>query len=65
MLIFLTATCDAELREGMCNFIVYFFFMYTKGQLVVVTLLTYFMWDSKRGKMFVEIQFELMRKPTS
>ena len=27
MLIFLTATCDAELREGMCNFIVHFLFM--------------------------------------
>lgn len=27
MVIFLTATCDAELREGMCNFIVHFLFM--------------------------------------
>lgn len=27
MLIFLTATCDTDIREGMCNFIVHSLFM--------------------------------------
>lgn len=42
MLIFLTVTCDADLREGMCNLIVHFLFMQTRGLMVVMTLSTSF-----------------------